>query len=104
MKRVLMVAAGVCVCAAAFMHGRAVGETAPAAVRHFEFTYEVHVPAPAAGAGAVRVWIPVPVSSAYQEISDLKIESPVAFKRTRDAEYGDNFRVFRGEGREGGGV
>jgi len=94
MKRILMVAAVAFVCAAAFIHGRAVGETAPAALRHFEFTYEVHVPATAALAGALRVWIPVPLSSAYQEISDLKIESPVAFKRTRDAEYGDNFAFF----------
>ena len=100
MKRVLMVMAGVVVCAGAFIHGRTAGETAPAAERHFEFTYEVHVPAP--GAGDLRVWIPVPVSSAYQEISDLKIESPVTFKRTRDAEYGDSFAFFEEKGEKTG--
>ncbi len=94
LKRILIVAAMVGVCGVTFTHGRAVGESAPAAERHFEFTYDVHVPAGVAGAGAVRVWIPVPVSSAYQEISELKIDSPVAFKRTRDAEYGDSFAYF----------
>jgi len=85
MKKMIVVAAGICFCAATFIYGRAAGSSAPAPERSFEFTYEVRVPAPAAGAGAVRVWIPVPISSAYQEISDLKIESPVPFTRTRDA-------------------
>lgn len=102
MKRALMLAAVACVCAAGLVHRGAAGENAPAAERRFEFTYEAHVPAAAAGAGAVRVWIPVPVSSAYQEISNLKIESPVAFKRTRDAEYGDNFAFFEEKGEKAG--
>jgi transglutaminase-like putative cysteine protease len=94
MKKMIVVAAGICFCAATFIYGRAAGSSAPAPERSFEFTYEVRVPAPAAEAGAVRVWIPVPISSAYQEISDLKIESPVPFTRTRDAEYGDSFAFF----------
>ena len=102
MKRVLMVAAVVCVCAAAMIYRGAAGESTPATERRFEFTYEVHVPAPAAGAGALRLWIPVPVSSAYQQISDLKIESPVAFKRTRDGEYGDDFAFFEEKAEKAG--
>jgi transglutaminase-like putative cysteine protease len=94
MKKIVIVAGIVLIGAMAFLHGRAAGEATPSAQRHFEFTYDVHVPAPAAGAGGLRVWIPVPVSNVYQEISDLKIESPVAFKRTRDAEYGDNYAFF----------
>ncbi len=94
MKKLLILAAGILVCATASVQRRAAGESTPAAERSFEFTYEAHVPAPAAGAGEVRVWIPVPVSNAYQQISNLKIESSVAYKTTRDAEYGDTFAFF----------
>ena len=94
MKKLLIVAAGILVCATGFVQRRAAGESTPAAERSFEFTYEAHVPAPAAGAGDLRVWIPVPASNAYQQISNLKIESSVAYKTTRDAEYGDTFAFF----------
>jgi len=93
-RKILIGAAIFFVGAFALIRGIAVGGTAPAAERHFEFTYEAHVPARTAGAGELRLWIPVPESSEYQRISDLKIESPVKFQRTHDSEYGDSFAFF----------
>ncbi|MFZ0737999.1 MAG: transglutaminase domain-containing protein [Candidatus Acidiferrales bacterium] len=66
----------------------------PPPLRQFEFTYDVHVPAVSPGTGALRLWIPVPVSNSWQEISDLKIESPVKYRTTRDAEYGNRYAYF----------
>ncbi len=83
-----------------FLHsGRPVSaETSPsAAPRTFEFTYEVHVPGNPAP-GASHLWIPVPPSDAYQEIRDLRIESPVSYKLERDPEYGNQFAVFTPRG------
>ena len=65
-----------------------------AAVRTFEFTYQVQVPADPEAAGTANVWIPIPPSDDYQDISNLHIESPVRFTQGRDLEYGNAFALF----------
>jgi transglutaminase-like putative cysteine protease len=60
-------------------------------VRNFEFTYVTRIPSLPADAKTSRIWIPLPQSDAYQTISDLKIESPFAYGKHRDTEYGNEY-------------
>ncbi|MBI3668889.1 MAG: transglutaminase domain-containing protein [Acidobacteria bacterium] len=62
--------------------------------RQFEFTYKVQVPAMAPGDGPLNLWIPLPATDAYQEISALRIESPVTYQVERDTEYRNRFAHF----------
>jgi transglutaminase-like putative cysteine protease len=62
--------------------------------RNFEFTYQVHVPAATAAASPLQVWIPLPKTDAYQTISDLKVESSVAYKVETEREYGNRLAYF----------
>jgi len=64
------------------------------AERNFEFTYLTKGAGLPAGAKRSRLWIPLPQSDTYQAISDLKIESPLAFTRHRDSQYGNEFLYF----------
>ncbi len=70
------------------------GDGTPAASRSFEFTYTVTVPALPAASAPLRIWIPMPDHDAYQKISDLSIEAPVAHSVEQHAEYGNEFAVF----------
>jgi transglutaminase-like putative cysteine protease len=74
--------------------GAVPNDPAPAASRSFEFTYTVTVPALPAASAPLRVWIPLPDHDAYQKISDLSIEAPVAHTVEQHAEYGNEFAVF----------
>jgi len=65
-----------------------------ASARRFEVTYQVTVPALAAENGPLHLWIPLPPSDAYQDISELKIESPVRYKLERESEYGNRLAYF----------
>jgi transglutaminase-like putative cysteine protease len=76
------------------MAGAVPNDPAPAASRSFEFTYTVTVPALPAASAPLRVWIPLPDHDAYQIISDLSIEAPVAHTVEQHAEYGNEFAVF----------
>jgi transglutaminase-like putative cysteine protease len=67
-------------------------EAVPA--RSFEFTYQVHVPANAGSAGPTRLWIPLPQPDGYQDIRDLRIDSPVNYVQGRDPQYGNAFASF----------
>ncbi len=69
------------------------GENA-AATRQFEFTYQVRVPAQLAGSGPLRLWIPLPPNDPYQKITALRIDSPIAYRIRREAEYGNRFAYF----------
>ena len=65
--------------------------------RSFDFTYEVHVPADAAlqdQQGQSRLWIPLPQSDEHQTIRTLSLESPVAYRKGTDSEYGNSYAVF----------
>jgi transglutaminase-like putative cysteine protease len=59
--------------------------------RNFEFTYVTRIPSLPADAKKSRIWIPLPQSDAYQTISDLKIESPFAYAKHQDSEYGNEY-------------
>ncbi len=85
-----------CLAALLFLSGASslAGDGEPLATRRFEFTYEVRVPAVPAGSGPVRLWIPLPATDRYQEITGLRIESPVAYKTQRDTEYRNLFAYF----------
>ncbi len=69
-------------------------EATPVATRQFEFTYKVTVPALPPGSASLHLWIPLPPSDAFQTISDLKIESPIAYKIQSEREYGNRFAYF----------
>ncbi len=64
-------------------------------VRSFDFEYVAPVPALPAGAQQLRVWIPLPPSDGFQEISRLRIESPVAYQIRREAEYGNRYAYLK---------
>lgn len=63
--------------------------------RSFEFTYQVHFPATENPAAPVRLWIPLPQSDGYQDLSNVRIESTVAYAKGRDPEYKDAFTEFK---------
>jgi transglutaminase-like putative cysteine protease len=62
-----------------------------APVRNFEFTYVSTIPVLPANAKISRIWIPLPQSDEYQTIGALKIETPFAYARHRDPEYGNEY-------------
>jgi len=67
------------------------GEHQQVPARQFEFTYKVSVPALPPGSGPLRLWIPLPPTDPYQEISGLRLESPIGYKIERESEYGNRF-------------
>jgi len=62
-----------------------------ASLRNFEFTYLTRIPILPADAKTSRSWIPLPQSDRYQTIGNLKIETPFAFTKHRDPEYGNEY-------------
>ncbi len=70
------------------------GDSQAVPARQFEFNYQVHVPAITSGSGPLRIWIPLPQTDQYQNISDLRIESPVAYKIETEPEYANRFAYF----------
>lgn len=65
--------------------------------RNFEFTYTVRVPALPEGSQRLRLWIPVPESDAHQEITALRLETPVVYEFHRDPEYGNFYAYLEAE-------
>lgn len=59
--------------------------------RSFEFSSIVHVPAMPAGNKELRLWIPLPYEETYQSVSNLKIESPVAYHIDHEKQYGNRY-------------
>ena len=91
-SRGTFVAALLCVAMIAISGGGiSVFSRVSAPVRNFEFTYVTKIPPLPADAKISRVWIPLPQSDAYQEIRDLKIESPFPYATHRDSEYGNEY-------------
>jgi len=78
---ILLLGAGV----AALLLLREQGPAAPA--RAFEFTYTARIPALPEGSEKLRLWIPVPESDAHQDITSLRLESPVPYELHRDPLY-----------------
>jgi transglutaminase-like putative cysteine protease len=66
-----------------------------AATRSFDFNYQVHFPPTGNPAGPIRLWIPLPQADGYQDVSSMRIESPVAYTQGRDSEYKNTFAEFK---------
>jgi len=79
-----------------FLANRSGTTVAAAAIpaRSFEFSYQVHVPVNPEAAGSLRLWIPLPQADGYQDIRDLRVESPVHYAQGRESEYGNLFVEF----------
>ena len=91
-SRETFVAALLCVAVIATSGGGvSVFSRVSAPVRNFEFTYVTKIPPLPADAKSSRIWIPLPQSDAYQEIRDLKIDSPFPYATHRDSEYGNEY-------------
>ena len=87
-----IVLAGACIIAIAgvtVVHSASSQRDAP--VRKFKFTYVSRIPALPTDAKISRIWIPLPQSDEYQMVGDLKIETPFAYTKHRDAEYGNEY-------------
>jgi transglutaminase-like putative cysteine protease len=80
-----------CIIALAAMVTAFSSSESDAAMRTFEFTYLTRIPALPVDAKLSRIWIPLPQSDRYQKISNLKIETPFAYTKHRDPEYGNEY-------------
>jgi len=89
-RRTLVIAV-VCIALLAFVESDFSFSRTSSPSRSFEFTYLTKIPALPADAKDSRIWIPLPQSDAYQTISNLKIDSPLAYSRHRDSEYGNEY-------------
>src|SRR5256714_10105900 len=56
--------------------------------RHFEFEYKATVKDVPAGAKKVELWIPIPHDSPFQQITDMRIESPYPYQ-IHKTQYGN---------------
>lgn len=63
----------------------------PPAERHFEFSYLAKIPPLRQDARISKLWIPLPQSDDHQSIDALRIESPFAYARHRDPQYGNEY-------------
>jgi transglutaminase-like putative cysteine protease len=52
----------------------------PVRVRSFNFTYHADIPVSNPSAKKIEVWIPLPREDAFQQVRDLKIDTPVHFE------------------------
>ena len=64
---------------------------AQAATRSFEATYTATIKGLPADAQELKVWIPLPSSRPEQTISDVRIEPPYNWQRSREKEFGDEY-------------
>lgn len=63
--------------------------------RTFSFTYQVSVPPTRGTQPNFLLWLPLPQQDTYQQIRDLRIDSPVFHTVGRESEYGDAFAFFQ---------
>jgi len=93
MTLVLLLAAGAGLRAFPCPHTKFNLASSPAS-RKFSFTYQVHVPANRDAHAKFFLWLPLPQDDAYQKVEDLRIDTPVAFRKGHDPEYGNPFALF----------
>src|SRR3970282_1435170 len=70
----------------------------PPRARSFEFTYVARIPELPSEARNLRLGIPLPKANDQQEISDLRIDSPLPFERHREGEYGNEYLYLEVDG------
>lgn len=62
--------------------------------RDVEFTYTVHISALPSGVHSVRLWIPIPQSGKHQQISNLRIASPLPYRFTSEKKFANRLAYF----------
>jgi len=68
----------------------------PDRVRSFNFTYHADIPVSNPAAKKFEAWIPLPREDAFQQVRDLKIETPVHFEIVAGVyDYGQIFGGHR---------
>ena len=68
-----------------------VAQGAESAARRFEFTYTARIE-PQAGTsspGHLRVWLPVPQNDDFQQIENIRVETPLPHRFTAETKYGN---------------
>jgi transglutaminase-like putative cysteine protease len=90
-RRILIVGFAFSLAVILFVRDFPASSKALSPARTFEFTYLTKIPALPADAKASRIWIPLPQSDSYQQISDLKIASPLSYAKHKDSEYGNEY-------------
>jgi transglutaminase-like putative cysteine protease len=80
--------------AGATRHNKSVAPFSPAS-RKFAFTYQVHVPANKDAQGKFLLWVPLPQDDQFQKVEELRIDTPVAYTRSADPQYGNPFALIR---------
>lgn len=66
----------------------------PVRLREVAFSYIAHVPQLPAGTHSMRIWIPLPQSGQHQQITDLRVTSPVPYRIARELRYGNRLAYF----------
>jgi transglutaminase-like putative cysteine protease len=59
--------------------------------RSFDFKYVIHVPTLPDGSRELRLWVPLPYQDSYQLVSQVQIQSPVAYTVHREAQYNNRY-------------
>jgi transglutaminase-like putative cysteine protease len=80
--------------AATTRHNKSVQPFSPSS-RTFAFTYQVHVPANKDAHDSFLLWLPLPQDDQFQKVGDLRIDTPVAYTRGTDPQYGNPFVLVR---------
>jgi len=63
-------------------------------VREFHFECSTTLAGLPASAKELRIWLPIPQTDENQTISNLRIESPLAHRETRESTYGNRIAYF----------
>jgi transglutaminase-like putative cysteine protease len=61
----------------------------PAHVLTTQFTYSATVPKSPPQAKTLDLWLPLPSDNEFQTVSDVRVDSPLPYKITREAEFGN---------------
>ncbi len=65
--------------------------------RSFEFTYEVTVESIPKSAESIRVWIPIPQTTAYQTISNVRVNHASKSRFAYEERLGNKFLIVKGQ-------
>lgn len=71
-------------------------EDKEAGVRSIEFTEKISVPVPKESK-QVQIWIPIPSNDFYQQTEILSVESPYAYRITKEKEFGNHLLYFQSQ-------
>ena len=90
-RRILIVGFAFSLAVILFVRDFHASSKAVSPARTFEFTYLTKIPALPTEATVSRIWIPLPQSDSYQQVTNLKVESPFPYAKHRESEYGNEY-------------